>query len=452
MFETVLVAGRGEIAVRIIETCRRLGVKTVAVHSEADRRALPVRMADESVLLGAAPASESYLDVRRILEAAAVSSAEAVHPGDGFLAENAEAARAVQAAGKVWIGPEPDAIEAMADKNLGRERAAAVGLPVAPGQAVTDLAAAIAAGEALGYPLMLKSAAGGGGIGLTVVTDAAHLRSEFGPAAERAQRFFGRPDLLLERYLPRVRHIEVQLLGLGDGRVVSLGERDCSGQRRYRKIAEEAPAPGLDEAQVRALSRAARTLGEALDYRGAGTVEFLLDPDTREFVFCEMNTRLQAEHPVTELVTGIDLVEQQLRIAAGEPPSFDPDEIGRHGHAIEVRVYAEDPQEFAPGAGRIRRWQMPSGDGVRVDAGYAKGDTVSRFYDPLMVKIAAWAEDRAGAVQRLHNALAECSIDGPPSNLSFLQELTQDPQFVAGTYDTGIVTRLRPAGRTNPNG
>lgn len=444
MFETVLIASRGEIAVRIIETCRRLGVKTVAVYSEADRRALHVRMADESVLLGAAPASESYLDVHRVLEAAALSGAEAVHPGYGFLAENADAARATQEAGKVWIGPAPEAIEAMADKSAAREQVAAAGVPVAAGRAVADLDDAAAAAGEIGYPLMLKSAAGGGGIGMTIVADEASLRAEFEPAGQRAQRFFGRPDLLLERYLPRVRHVEVQLLGLLDGRVLALGERDCSVQRRYQKVAEETPAPGLDPEIRKALSRTARVVGELLDYRGAGTVEFLLDPDTGEFVFCEMNTRLQVEHPITELVTGIDLVEQQLRIAAGQPPSFDPDDVAAHGHAIEVRVYAEDPQTFLPGPGKIRAWQMPSGPGVRVDAGYAKGDTVSRFYDPLMAKISVWAQDRATAVQRLHSALADCSVEGPRSNVPFLQELVADPDYAAGRYDTGILARLRP--------
>ncbi len=446
MFETVLVANRGEIAVRVIRTCQRLGIKAVAVYSEADAGALHVRLADEAVLLGPAPAAESYLGADRVLEAAKVTGAEAVHPGYGFLAENASFARAVAGAGLAWIGPPPEAIEAMGDKVAARETMAAAGVPVAPGTGPLPSAdAAVRAAAGIGYPVMVKAAAGGGGIGMAAVADEAGLRDAFETARTRAERFFGSPAVFLERYVTRARHVEVQVLGLADGRVLALGERDCSVQRRHQKVAEETPSPGVGpELRARMLAAAVRA-AEAVDYRGAGTVECLVSPDTAgEFFFLEMNTRLQVEHPVTELVTGIDLVEEQLRVAAGEPPAFGPGgPPAPTGHAIELRVYAEDPKRFLPGPGTITRWEEPAGDGVRVDAGYAAGDTVTPYYDPLMAKLCVWAPDRAGALDRARTAVAGFTVEGPKCNLPFFAELLASPEFVSGRYDTGLVSRMR---------
>jgi acetyl-CoA carboxylase, biotin carboxylase subunit len=454
VFETVLVANRGEIAARVIRSCQRLGVKAVAVHSEADAGALHVRMADEAVLLGPAPATQSYLDMDRVLEAARVSGAQAIHPGYGFLAENAAFARRVVEAGLVWIGPPADVIDLMGDKITARNLMAKAGVPVAPGtvEPVQEASAAIALARGIGYPLMVKASAGGGGIGMSIVDSEEALAAAVETARTRAERFFGSPDILLERYVPHARHIEVQVLGLADGRVVALGERDCSVQRRHQKVAEETPSPGIDaDLRDRMLAGAVRAAA-AVGYRNAGTVECLVPryPDEAiaadgGFYFLEMNTRLQVEHPVTELVTGIDLVEQQVLVAAGEAVTFDPDAVpAPRGHAIEFRVYAEDPKRFLPGPGAIRVWREPTGEGIRVDAGYAEGDTVTPFYDPLMAKLCAWGEDRTAALDRLAAAIASFTVEGPKCNLPFGAELLADAEFRAGDYDTGLVARLRP--------
>ncbi len=444
MFETVLVANRGEIARRVIRTCHRLGIKAVSVHSEADAQALHVIESDESVLLGPAPPAASYLDGIKVLEAARRTGAQAIHPGYGFLSENAEFAQSVLAAGLAWIGPSPDAIVRMGDKVNARNLMQAAGVPVAAGtpSPLTDVEDAVAAARELGFPLMVKAAAGGGGIGMGVALDEAGLRSAFETATTRAARFFGSPSILLERYLAKARHVEVQVLGLADGRVVTLGERDCSVQRRHQKVAEESPSPGLTpELRARMLA-AAVSAGKAVDYRGAGTVECLVDVEAQDFVFLEMNTRLQVEHPVTELVTGVDLVEQQLLIAAGEEPSYDL-AVQPNGHAIELRVYAEDPVRFLPGPGKVTRWEEPAGEGVRVDAGYREGDTVTPFYDPLMAKLAVWGADRAQALDRASRAVAAFHVEGPKVNLPFFTELLANEEFVSGDYDTGLVDRMR---------
>jgi len=445
VFETVLVANRGEIAVRVIRTCQRLGIKAVAVHSEADAGALHVRLADESVLIGPAPAAESYLDPVRVLEAAKVTGARAVHPGYGFLAENASFARAVSRAGLAWVGPTPEAIEAMGDKVAARAAMAAAGVPVAPGtEPLPSADAAARAAVAIGYPVMVKAAAGGGGIGMSAAADEAELRAAFETARTRAERFFGSPAVFLERYVARARHVEVQVLGLADGRVLALGERDCSVQRRHQKVAEETPSPGVGPGLRAEMLAAAVRAAEAVGYRGAGTVECLVDVDSGEFVFLEMNTRLQVEHPVTELVTGLDLVEEQLRVAAGDPPGFPPEAPpAPTGHAIELRVYAEDPKRFLPGPGRITRWEEPAGEGVRVDAGYAAGDTVTPYYDPLMAKLCVWGPDRATALERARTAVADFVVAGPKCNLPFFAELLASPEFASGRYDTGLVSRMR---------
>jgi acetyl-CoA carboxylase biotin carboxylase subunit len=451
VFETVLIANRGEIAVRVIRTCQRLGLKTVAVYSEADAGAMHVRLADDAILLGPAPAPQSYVDATKVLEAAKVSGAQAVHPGYGFLAENAGFARRVVEAGLTWIGPPADAIETMGDKVRARNAMAAAGVPVAPGttEPVTEVADAVAAAAEIGYPLMVKAAAGGGGIGMSAVDGEPALRTAFETARTRAERFFGSSEILLERYLAPSRHVEVQVLGLADGRVVALGERDCSVQRRHQKVAEETPSPGVTPALRERMHAAAVRAARAVNYRGAGTVECLVPtgPDPAgpdQFYFLEMNTRLQVEHPVTELVTGIDLVEQQLLVAAGRPPTFDPDHPpAPRGHAVEFRIYAEDPKRFLPGPGTIRTWQEPSGEGIRVDSGYSAGDTVTPYYDPLMAKLCAWGPDRDAALERLRAAAAEFVVEGPKCNLPFLTELLANAEFASGRYDTGLVSRMR---------
>ncbi|HWH00462.1 MAG TPA: biotin carboxylase N-terminal domain-containing protein [Pilimelia sp.] len=445
MIESVLVANRGEIARRVIRTARRLGVRAVAVHSEADAGLPFVAEADEAVCVGPANPAQSYRNAEAILAAAKSTGAQAVHPGYGFLSEKADFARAVQANGLVWVGPSAEAITAMGDKINARNLMAAAGVPVAPGTAdpAADLDAALAAVADIGYPVMVKAAAGGGGMGMAVAADEAALRVEYDKVRGFAERMFGDGSVLLERYFPRVRHVEVQILGLADGRVVALGERECSVQRRNQKLVEETPSPALSEGRRAALLAAAVRAGEAVGYRNAGTVECLFDPGTGEFFFLEMNTRLQVEHPVTELVYGVDLVEEQLRVASGLAPTFDPDRLAPRGHAIELRVNAEDPKRFLPGPGAITTWVEPTGDGVRVDSGYAAGTTVTPFYDSLMAKLIVYGADRAEALVRARAAVAGFQIAGPKHNLPFFAELLDNDEFISGDYDTGIVGRMR---------
>jgi acetyl-CoA carboxylase biotin carboxylase subunit len=441
VFESVLVANRGEIARRVIRTVRALGIKAIAVYSEADADLPYVAEADEAVLIGPAPPAKSYLDVDAVMEAARRTNARAVHPGYGFLAENAGFARRVTDDGLIWIGPPADAITAMGDKISARNLMEKAGVPVATGtrEPVPDAEAAVAAG--IGYPVMVKAAGGGGGIGMSVAYDEAELRKAFETARTRAERFFGNSDILLERFIERARHVEIQILGLADGTVVALGERDCSVQRRHQKVVEETPSAGVGpELRARMLAAAVRA-GEAVGYRGAGTVECLVDPVAQEFVFLEMNTRLQVEHPVTELVTGIDLVEQQLLIAAGEPVTFTAAEP--RGHAIEFRVYAEDPKRFLPSPGDITVWEEPSGDVIRVDSGYQAGNKVTPFYDPLLAKLCVYGADRAQALATARTAVGEFRIEGLKTNLPFFAELLANPEFVSGDYDTGLVERMR---------
>jgi len=443
MIESLLVANRGEIARRIIRTARRLGVRTIAVYSEADAGLPFVAEADESVLLGPANPAASYRNVEALLAAAKSTGAQAIHPGYGFLSENAEFARAVEANGLVWVGPGADAIAAMGDKINARNVVAAAGVPVAPGGAdpAATVEAALAQAERIGYPVMVKAAAGGGGMGMASAADPDQLRQEYEKVRGFATRLFGDGSVLIERYFPRVRHVEVQILGLADGRVVALGERECSVQRRNQKLVEESPSPALSPATRERLLAAAVRAGEAVGYRNAGTVEFLYEPSSGEFFFLEMNTRLQVEHPVTEAVFGIDLVEAQLRIASGEPVEI-PDG-GPVGHAIELRINAEDPKRFLPGPGAITTWVEPTGDGVRVDAGYAAGNTVTPFYDSLMAKLIVHGASRAEAIERARAAVAGFEVAGPKCNLPFFAELLDHPEFVSGDYDTGIVSRMR---------
>ncbi|OZV80004.1 biotin carboxylase [Micromonospora echinospora] len=445
MIESLLVANRGEIARRIIRTAKRLGIRTVAVHSEADAGLPFVTEADEAVCVGPANPAQSYRNVEAILAAAKSTGVQAIHPGYGFLSENAAFARTVEENGLIWVGPGADAITAMGDKINARNLMAAAGVPVAPGTTdpAADLDAAVAAAAEIGYPVMVKAAAGGGGMGMGVATDETALRTEYDKVRSFAERMFGDGSVLIERYFPRVRHVEVQILGLADGRVVALGERECSVQRRNQKLVEESPSPAVSpELRERFLAAAVRA-GEAVGYRNAGTVECLLDPASNEFFFLEMNTRLQVEHPVTELVYGIDLVEEQLRVAAGLAPTFDPDALTPGGHAIELRINAEDPKRFLPGPGVVSTWTEPTGAGVRVDSGYVAGNTVTPFYDSLMAKLIVFGADRAEAIERARTAVAGFEVVGPKCNLPFFAELLENAEFVSGDYDTGIVGRMR---------
>ena len=446
MLESVLVANRGEIARRIIATTRRLGIRAVAVYSEADAGLPFVREADEAVQIGPPPPAQSYLDADAIIAAARQTGAAAVHPGYGFLSESAAFAQQVLAEGLTWVGPPPEAIEQMGDKINARNLMHRAGVPVAVGSAdpVTDASAALAEAERIGYPVMVKAAAGGGGIGMSAAAGPEALQTAFDTARTRAERFFGSPAILLERFVERARHVEVQIMGLNDGHVVALGERDCSVQRRHQKVAEETPSPGVSPQVRERLLAAGVRAGEAVGYLGAGTVEFLLDVRTQEFVFLEMNTRLQVEHPVTELVTGIDLVEQQFLVAAGERPGFEPLGVQHDGHALEFRVYAEDPVRFLPSPGAITQWEQPAGPGIRVDAGYETGNTVTPFYDPLLAKLCVHGQTRDEALGRARDAVAAFRIAGPKTNLPFHADLLASESFVSGDYDTSVVAGLRP--------
>ena len=445
LIESVLVANRGEIARRVMATARRLGIRSVAVYSEADADLPFVREADEAVLIGPPPPARSYLDQAAIIGAAQRTGARAIHPGYGFLSENAEFAQRTEAEGLIWVGPPPVAIELMGDKINARNLMAEAGVPVAAGttEPVTDAEEAVAAAAVIGYPVMVKAAAGGGGIGMSAAADDAELRAAFETARSRAERFFGSPAILLERYLSPARHVEVQILGLASGRVLALGERDCSVQRRHQKVAEETPSPGVSPALRGRMLAAAVRAGEVVGYRGAGTVEFLVDVVSGDFVFLEMNTRLQVEHPITELVTGIDLVEQQFRIAGRGEVSFAEQAVKQNGHAVELRVYAEDPNRFLPSPGTITEWAEPAGPGIRVDAGYSVGNQVTPFYDPLLAKLCVHAATRDEALARARAAVADFRIAGLKTNLPFHADLLDSTEFSSGAYDTSVVGRLR---------
>ncbi|KAB1986710.1 acetyl/propionyl/methylcrotonyl-CoA carboxylase subunit alpha [Streptomyces triticiradicis] len=445
MFDTVLVANRGEIAVRVIRTLRALGVRSVAVFSDADADARHVREADTAVRIGPAPASESYLSVERLLEAAARTGAQAVHPGYGFLAENAAFARACAEAGLVFIGPSAEAISLMGDKIRAKETVKAAGVPVVPGSSGSGLTDAelIAAAREIGVPVLLKPSAGGGGKGMRLVRDAGVLADEIAAARREARASFGDDTLLVERWVDRPRHIEIQVLADGHGNVVHLGERECSLQRRHQKIIEEAPSVLLDEATRAAMGEAAVQAARSCGYRGAGTVEFIVPGgDPSSYYFMEMNTRLQVEHPVTELVTGLDLVEWQLRVAAGERLPYGQDDITLTGHAVEARICAEDPARgFLPSGGTVLALHEPQGDGVRTDSGLTEGTEVGSLYDPMLSKVIAYGPDRPTALRRLRAALAETVTLGVQTNAGFLRRLLAHPAVVAGDLDTGLVER-----------
>ncbi len=440
----LLIANRGEIACRIVRTCRRLGVHAIAVHSEADRQALHVRTADESVCIGPAPARDSYLDADAVIAAARTTGADAIHPGYGFLSENAAFAEACAAAGIVFVGPPAAAIRAMGLKHEAKAIVSAAGVPVVPGYMGEDQSPARLAREAerVGFPLLVKAVAGGGGKGMRVVRAAGELAEAVAGARGEAESAFGDGRLMLERFLERPRHIEVQVFGDGHGGCLHLFERECSVQRRYQKIIEESPSPFIDDGTRAAMTAAAVRAALAVGYVNAGTIEFIVGADG-QFYFMEMNTRLQVEHPVTESVTGLDLVEWQLRVAAGERLPLAQQEIRQRGHAIEARLYSEDPRRgFLPSVGRVLRFARPAaGDGWRVDSGIEDGDAISVHYDPMIAKVIASGPDRAAALARLRQALDRTAIFGVASNLPLLRAIAAHPQFAAGDVDTGFVDR-----------
>jgi acetyl-CoA carboxylase, biotin carboxylase subunit len=433
VIRTVLIANRGEIAVRIIRACRELGLRSVAVYSEADRSAPHVLLADEAYLLGPAPSAESYLRVDRLLEVAKESGADAVHPGYGFLAERAPFAQAVDEAGLVFVGPTAETIAAMGDKTEARTRMQAAGVPIVPGttEPLADAEQALEAAREMGFPVLLKAAAGGGGKGMRVVEVEEELARALDAARREAQGAFGDGSVYLERYLDRPRHIEIQLLGDAHGNVIHLGERECSIQRRHQKVVEEAPSPVLTPELRAAMGEAAVRAALAVDYRSAGTVEFLFQDG--EFFFLEMNTRIQVEHPVTELVTGVDLVQWQLRVAAGEELPFTQDDVAFHGHAIECRITSENPDEgFLPSTGTIHHLEVPGGPGVRWDGGISEGLEVGLHYDPLLGKLIVPAPDRMGAVDRMARALDELVVEGVDTSIPFLRRVMREADFRAG--------------------
>jgi len=444
MFRKILIANRGEIAVRLIRACRDLGVSPVAVYSEADRQALHVRLADEACFIGPSSAGESYLAGEKIIDAAHKSGAEAIHPGYGFLSERAWFARAVNDAGFVFIGPSPESIELMGDKNNARVIANQAGAPIVPGtkQSLSDEAQARKAASRIGYPVMLKASAGGGGKGMRIVSSADEMKAAFELAGAEAQAAFGDRSLYLEKYIERPRHIEIQVVADKHGNIIHLGERECSIQRRHQKVIEECPASFNDPDLRQRMGEAAIEIARMADYDNVGTVEFLVDKD-RNFYFLEMNTRLQVEHPVTELVTGIDLVCEQIRIAAGEKLSIKPGDVRWTGSSIECRIYAEDPdRNFIPSAGKITRLTVPSGPGVRDDSGVYEGWEVPIYYDPMISKLAVWGQTRAVAIERMKRALSEYQVGGIRTTIPFFQAVLDDPEFRNAEIDTDYLARF----------
>ncbi len=444
MFKKVLIANRGEIALRIIRACRELGVQTVAVYSEADRESLHVRFADEDVCIGPATATESYLNIPRIIAAAEVTGAEAIHPGYGFLAENAEFSEICARSGLTFIGPTPEQIRLMGDKATARETMMKTGVPTVPGSdgIVPTLEEAMPIAEEMGFPIMIKASAGGGGKGMRVALDADAFPKLFAAAQNEARAAFANPDVYLERCILKPRHVEIQVFGDKHGRVMHFGERDCSIQRRHQKLVEEAPSPVLTPELRAEMGAAAVRAAEAIDYVGAGTVEFLLDQDG-SFYFMEMNTRIQVEHPVTEVTTGYDLLKEQIRVAAGEPLSAPVGDVEHRVHAIEFRINAEDPdRNFAPGPGTITTFHAPGGPGVRFDSHIYSGYRVPPNYDSLLAKLIVSGTTREEAIVRARHVMDQMVIEGIPTTVPFLRKILDDPYFVEGDVDTGFVARM----------
>ncbi len=443
MIRKLLIANRGEVALRIIRTAKRMGIRTVAVHSEADARALHVEEADERVHIGPPAARDSYLKIEQILDAAGQTGADAVHPGYGFLSENVDFARACREAGIVFVGPPTAAIEAMASKVAAREAAQAAGVPVLPGSGpLADIDMARAEAERIGYPVLLKASGGGGGIGMQVAKNAEQLGKHFQATRDKAERFFGNSMIYIEKLLERPRHVEIQVAGDAHGHLVHLGERECTIQRRHQKVIEETPSPALDERLREEMARSALALAKHVGYSSLGTVEMLLCG--REFYFLEMNTRLQVEHTVTEMVTGLDLVEWQIRIAMGEPLPARQQDLRFFGHAIQCRIYAEDPDKgFLPAPGTLSRFLVPEGPGVRNDVGVFEGDLVTPYYDPMIAKLVVFGPDRSTAIARLTEALNNYEIEGLATNLAMHRRVVVDAAFQSGELATDFLkTRL----------
>jgi acetyl-CoA carboxylase, biotin carboxylase subunit len=443
MLKKVLIANRGEIAVRVTRTLHEMGIAAVAVYSEADREALHVRLADEAYPIGPAPAAESYLRIDKLVDVMKRAGCDGLHPGYGFLSENPALPEACEREGITFIGPPASAMRAMGSKTAARAKMAEAGVPIVPGGAADTVEEAKATAARIGYPVMLKATAGGGGKGMRLVHKEEELAGALERARSEAKKAFGDETVYIEKAILRPRHVEIQVLGDRAGNVVHLFERDCSIQRRHQKVVEETPCPAIDEAIVRRMGEVAVQGAKAVGYFSAGTFEFLLGED-KSFYFLEMNTRLQVEHPITELITGFDLVREMVRVAAGEPLGFDQASVTRRGAAIECRIYAEDPASgFLPSPGVIKHLRTPSGPGVRDDGGAYSGCTISANYDPLISKLCVWAPDRARAVARMRRALAEYVVSGIRTNLSFHERLFEHPEFVAGRYDTGYIDRHR---------
>ncbi len=443
MFHKILIANRGEIAVRILAACRDMGIPTVIVHSSADANSLPVRLADERVCIGPPAPGESYLDVPRILAAAEITGADAIHPGYGFLAESAPLAEVCESCEVTFIGPGPDAIRTMGDKALARRVMRDSGVPVLPGveAPIADAGEAVRIADDVGYPVLLKASFGGGGRGMRIVREPGDLEAAFASACAEAQAAFGDGSMYLERFLESVRHVEVQVFADAHGSAIHLGERDCSVQRRHQKLVEESPAPGISPEQRRQFGEAAVRAAAAVGYRNAGTVEFLMDANG-EFFFSEMNVRIQVEHPVTEMVTGKDLVREQILVAAGEPLSFAGEPIELSGAAIECRINAEHPETFAPSPGRIGAFHSPGGPGIRVDTAFHAGADVPPWYDSLLAKVIAHGDDRSHAIARMRRALKEMVVEGVHTTIPFHLRVLDNEEFLAGGFDTGILGRM----------
>ena len=440
----VLIANRGEIAVRIIRACQALGIETVLAVSDADRDSLPARIAGRAICIGPASTTESYLNVKAIVTAALATGSDAVHPGYGFLAESPELAEACAAQGVTFVGPRPDQIREMGNKLKARALARQHGLPVLPGsEKVANFAEAVKTAERIGLPLMLKAAAGGGGRGMKIVTDHRDMQQMFGSASAEARAAFGDDTLYLERFIPNARHIEVQVLGDRFGNVIHMGERDCSLQRRHQKLVEESPAPAITEALREEIRNAGVTLARSIRYENAGTVEFIFDQDAGKFYFLEMNTRIQVEHPVSEMITGIDLVQEQFRVANGESLRFSQSDVMFRGHAIECRINAELPAEgFRPSPGRIVQWCPPEGPNIRLDTHCYAGYRVPMYYDSMLAKLIVYGSDRKEALERMQRALQQFSVSGVGTTLAFLHFVMGHPDFVAGRVNTSLVEKL----------
>jgi len=443
MLGSVLIANRGEIARRIIRTARRLGIETLAVYSDIDSTSLFAQEADRAIAIGEARPRDSYLNIDRIIAAAKKSGATAVHPGYGFLAERREFARRCESEGLTFIGPRSDVIHRMGDKSRSREIATDLGIPIPPGSPVlSDVEAARQWAERLSLPVIFKASAGGGGIGMMMVESMEEVADAFDTATSRARLAFGDERVYVEKYLESPHHIEIQILGEAGGNIVTFPERECSVQRRHQKVIEESPSPFTTAALRQGLRQSAKRLAQEIAYTNAGTVEFVVDKD-RNYYFLEMNTRLQVEHPITEMITGVDLVEQQFRVASGEPLSLREESIEWRGWAMESRVYAEDPESFYPSPGKLVSHIEPHGEGIRVDSGYQAGDTVSRFYDPLISKLVAWGSEREEAVLRMRRALDEYEITGIRNNIPFLRQAFDSAAFKSGNYDTHFIAKLK---------